>query len=62
VEAYVKIIFLVIGALTIVLNVFLAGRSFDYSTYESIKTIELSIGGIIILIETHLMSQLAFLN
>lgn len=49
-EAYVKIPFLLIGVGVLLHNIFLAGRSFDYETYENIKTFELSVVGIIVLV------------
>ncbi len=48
-ETYVRIPFLLIGVLFLIHNIFLAGRSFDYETYENIKNIEISIVGIIVL-------------
>jgi len=47
--AYVKIPFALIAVLILLHNLFLAGRSFDYSTYNTITTIEFSIGGCIAL-------------
>lgn len=49
-ETYVRIPFLLIGILFLIHNVFLAGRSFDYQTYENIKLTELSIVGVIVLV------------
>lgn len=49
-ESYVKLPFLGFGILFLIHNVFLAGRSFDYRTYENIKTIELSVVGILMLV------------
>lgn len=48
-ETYVKIPFLLIGVLFLIHNIFLAGRGYDYDTYETIKTTEFSIVGIIVL-------------
>ncbi|GAA3517330.1 hypothetical protein GCM10022393_34300 [Aquimarina addita] len=48
-ESYVKIPFILIGVFFLIHNVFLAGRSYAYDTYEMIKTVELSIVGIIVL-------------
>ncbi len=48
-ETYVRIPFLLIGVLFLIHNIFLAGRSYDYNTYENIKNIEISIVGIIVL-------------
>ncbi|WP_103866779.1 hypothetical protein [Aquimarina sp. I32.4] len=50
IESYVKIPFIFIAVLFLVHNIFLAGRSFDYSTYETIKTVELSIAGVIVIV------------
>jgi len=47
-EAYVKIPFLLCGVMVLIHNVFIAGKSYDYSTCESIKTIELSIVGVLV--------------
>ncbi len=48
-ETYVRIPFLLIGVLFLIHNIFLAGKSFDYQTYENIKNIEISIIGIVVL-------------
>jgi len=49
-ETYVKVVFAIIAVLVLMHNIFIAGNSYDYSTYENIKTIELSIVGIMVLI------------
>ena len=49
-EAYVKLPFLGFGVLVLIHNIFLAGKSFDYSTYENIKNIEISIVAILVFI------------
>ncbi|WP_064967731.1 hypothetical protein [Tenacibaculum ovolyticum] len=48
-ESYVKLPFLLVGALFLIHNVFIAGNSYSYSTYKNIKNIEISIIGIIVL-------------
>ncbi len=42
-ETFVKIPFVLFAVLVLIHNVFLAGKSYDYQTYENIKTIELSV-------------------
>lgn len=42
-EGYAKIGLVIFPLLFLIHNVFLAGKSFNYKTYETIKVIELSI-------------------
>jgi len=48
-ESYVKIPFALIAILFLGHNVFLAGRSFDINTYDTIKNVELSIVVLIVM-------------
>ncbi|WP_108868641.1 hypothetical protein [Aquimarina aquimarini] len=50
IESYVKIPFIFIAVLFLVHNIFIAGKSFDYNTYDAIKTVELCIVGIIVIV------------
>ena len=43
IETYVKIPFALFAVFILIHNVFIAGKSYDYQTYESIKAIELTI-------------------
>lgn len=47
-EGYAKIGLVIFPILFLIHNVFLAGKSFNYKTYETIKVIELSIIGILV--------------
>lgn len=49
-ESYVKIPFLLFGVLVLIHNIFIAGNSYDYETYDNIKAIELLIVGVIVFI------------
>ncbi|MBJ2174826.1 hypothetical protein JBL43_11300 [Aureibaculum sp. A20] len=49
-ETYVKLPFLGIGILVLIHNVFLAGKSYELSTYNTIMNTEMTIGGILLLI------------
>ncbi|TSE03474.1 hypothetical protein [Aquimarina algiphila] len=49
-ESYVKIPFLIIGVFFLIHNIFIAGRSYSYDTYNTIKTTEFSIVGIIVIV------------
>ncbi len=49
-ESYVKIPFFIIGVFFLIHNIFIAGRSYNYDTYNTIKTTEFSIVGIIVVV------------
>ncbi len=49
-KSYVRIPFLIIGVGFLIHNVFLAGKTYDMTTYNNIQTIEMSIVGICLLV------------
>ncbi|MFL0100296.1 hypothetical protein [Tenacibaculum maritimum] len=48
IEGYAMIIFVAFPVLVLIHNFLIAGRSYEYEVYETIKTIELSIVGVLI--------------
>jgi len=49
-EGYAKIGLIIFPVLVLIHNIFIAGRSYDYQTYESIKNTEITIVGILVAI------------
>lgn len=49
IEAYAKLGLFIFPVLILIHNVFIAGKSYEYSTYNNIKNIELTIVGVLVI-------------